>query len=234
MSLAYDFEPSLTGATFGSGGGEPYALALLRSTSNKLFLRDATSGDPSNHVMMDVSRWNADADDADLTLLSGVKGPMLDIGCGPGRMVRAAAALGLDALGIDVSQTAVHVARKLGINVVEGSIFDLVPGEGTWQTALLVDGNIGIGGDPAGLLARCRALLAPGGEIVIEVHDDPDRDYRYTGTIVDQHGVESASFPWAEVGLGAIRDLAGDLDLEVRQSWAIDGRTFCRLATTRR
>ena len=34
------------------------------------------------------------------------------------------------------------------------SVFETLPGEGRWDTVLLMDGNIGIGGDPAALLGR--------------------------------------------------------------------------------
>lgn len=220
MSLA-------TTATFGTGGAEPYASALRGG--DLLYLRDPSGG----HIAMDVSRWNADADDADLTLLASVTGPLLDVGCGPGRMVRAAQHLGLEALGIDVSLAAIELASRLGGAVIQGSIFDRVPAEGTWQTVLLVDGNVGIGGDIPALLTRCRELLCPTGEIVVEVHGEPDRLRHYLGEVVDTHGRRSARFPWAEVGRNSLAALLPAIGLRLAQSWEIDGRSFCRLATTR-
>lgn len=215
-------------ATFGSGGSEPYARALRDSET--LYLRE----DENNGATMDVGRWNARADLVDLTLLSSVTGPMLDIGCGPGRMVRAARELGIPALGIDVSPAAIAVARAEGIRVIEGSVFDRVPLAGEWQTALLVDGNVGIGGNVEHLLARCAELLVPGGEIVIEVHADPERHHTYSATIVDERGGESASFPWAEIGIDRLAAVARVQGLTVRESWILDGRGFCRLATPER
>lgn len=226
-------------ATFGTGGSEPYATALRRpdsldTDSNLLFLRDTRGGASDRRVTMDVSRWNADADDADLTLLLSVTGPLLDIGCGPGRMVRAAEALGILAVGIDVSAAAIDVASGLGGVFYQGTVFDPVPGEGDWQTALLVDGNVGIGGSIAGLLHRCRQLLAPEGEIVVELDPDPDHEDHYLGQVVDAAGRASATFPWAEIGLNRIVRLLPQLQLELVQSWDIDGRSFCRLAKTTR
>ena len=225
MSIAADARP----ATFGAGGAEPYAHALRTGTSRTLYLQETVDGVSARRSPMDFARWNALADDVDFTLLADVTGPVIDIGCGPGRMVRAAMDLGLAVLGIDVSPVAVQLGRAIGLNIIEGSVFDRVPNEGRWQTALLVDGNIGIGGDPAALLARCRRLLASGGELVVEVHDDPERDYTYTGTLVDETGAESASFPWAEIGLTRLVELAADNGLRLRQRWELDGRTFARL-----
>lgn len=221
---------SLAEATFGAGGAEPYAGALRGG--ELLYLRDARERS-THRVTMDVSRWNADADQADLTLLASVTGPVLDIGCGPGRMVRAALGLGLQALGLDVSPAAIAMASGLGGTYVEGSVFDRVPGEGIWQTALLVDGNIGIGGDIPALLARCRDLLAASGEIVIELHSDPEHDEHYMGQVVDSHGGTSAVFPWAEIGRKPLLALLPELGLRRVQCWEIDGRSFCRLAKTR-
>ena len=225
MNIATDTRP----ATFGAGGAEPYAHALRTGTSRTLYLQETVDGVAARRSPMDFARWNTNADDVDFTLLADVTGPVIDIGCGPGRMVRAAMDLGLAVLGIDVSPVAVQLGREIGLNVTEGSVFDRVPNEGRWQTALLVDGNIGIGGDPAALLARCRRLLASGGELVVEVHDDPDRDYTYTGTLVDEDGGESASFPWAEIGLTRLVELAATRGLTLRQRWHLGGRTFARL-----
>lgn len=221
---------SVTEATFGAGGTEPYAGAL--SGGELIYLRDARERS-TTRVTMDVSRWNADADQADLTLLASVTGPVLDIGCGPGRMVRAALGLGLRALGLDVSPAAIARATALGGSYLEGSVFDPVPGEGRWQTALLVDGNVGIGGDVAALLSRCRDLLAASGEIVVELHSDPAHEDRYLGEVVDSHGGASASFPWAEIGLTPLVALLPQLGLRLVMAWELDGRSFCRLAKTR-
>ena len=220
----------LAPATFGAGGGEPYARALRDGDSSTLYLHKVGSDGSATHAAMDFARWSAAADSVDFTLLSAVTGPLLDIGCGPGRMVRAAMDLGMVALGIDVSPAAVRYARDSGLNVIEGSIFDRLPREGQWQTALLVDGNIGIGGDPGALLERCRRLLAPAGELVVEVHEDPDRDHTYEGTLVDAHGRESETFPWAEIGLRRLAVLAPEHGLMLTERWQLDGRTFCRLA----
>ena len=216
--------------TFGAGGSEPYAAALRRNDSNVLYLHPSTSDESSVAAAMDVSRWNADADVVDFTLLRSVTGPVLDIGCGPGRMVRAAMDLGITALGIDVSPTAVEIATDAGLNVILRSVFDALPVEGQWQTVLLVDGNIGIGGDVSVMLERCREILSARGHIVVELHPDRSRDRGYIGRLVDSHGRESEPFPWAEIGIEPFLDRGRAAGLESRQVWELDGRTFCRLA----
>ena len=221
---------SLAASTFGAGGAEPYASALRGG--ELLYLSD-TRARSITRITMDVSRWNADADAADLTLLSRVTGPMLDIGCGPGRMVRAATDLGMLAVGIDVSAAALEIASNLGGSFFQCSVFDRVPGEGVWQTTLLVDGNVGIGGDILSLLARCRELLSASGEIVVELNPNANHEDYYFAEVVDTHGNRSDPFPWAEIGLNRLRDMLDRLGLELVQSWEMDGRAFCRLAKTR-
>ncbi len=213
-------------ATFGSGGAEPYARALLRDDRTLYLQSDAHQ----TTFEMDLSRWSEDADATDAGLLAGATGPVLDIGCGPGRMVRAAMARGLAALGIDVSQTAIDIARESGLMVLRRSVFDPLPREGRWGSALLVDGNIGIGGDPAGLLARCAELIAADGSVIVEVHGEPERDRTYVGTLMDMQGHRSAEFPWAEVGRDALEAHAVSVGLRLDQAWVTDGRGFCRLA----
>ena len=216
-----------TGPTFGSGGTEPYAAAL-RDESAVLYLRSTTAQIPAA-APMDAGRWSAGADGTDLDVLTGAAGPVLDIGCGPGRMVRAAMDLGLSALGVDVSPTAVRIASAAGLTVLNRSVFAPMPLEGGWGTALLLDGNIGIGGDVGALLVRCAELLAEDGVLVVEVSPDADRDRAFEGTLEDAQGRSSGVFPWAEIGIGPLRARAEAAGLRVDQDWIRTGRRFARL-----
>ena len=219
--------------TFGAGGSEPYAQAL-QSDDNVLYLHgnrtDAAPGTPTRVSTMHAARWSAQADAIDRFLLTGVAGPVLDIGCGPGRMIQAANDEGLDALGVDVSPTAVRIALAAGLAVLNRSVFDYIPLEGTWATLLLVDGNIGIGGDPDALLERCMRLLAADGVLVVEVHRDPEHDLTYVGTLHDAAGNTSDAFPWAEIGLNALRRRATKVGLVQAAEWTRGDRSFVRLA----
>ncbi|RFA11620.1 SAM-dependent methyltransferase [Subtercola boreus] len=212
--------------TFGAGGGEPYARAL--QNDGQLLLVPVGAPD-SRSLVMDVARWSSAADATDMSLIEEGTGPLLDIGCGPGRMVRAALTAGYSALGIDVSRAAVGVALAAGVPVLEASVFDRLPLEGEWMTLLLVDGNIGIGGDPTALLERCAELLSPTGCVLVEVQRDAMLDRTYDCTVVGDDGCASASFPWAEIGSSALAARAAEVGLTLVQTWTRDGRSFCRL-----
>lgn len=142
---------------------DPYSRALADGRG-PLFLRR-----PDGWMLrLDVERWCAGTDAADESVLERCEGDTLDAGCGPGRMVVALAARGRRALGVDMNPVAVSRAVEAGGRAVCASVFDPLPGEGGWRTALLVDGNIGIGGAPGGLLARMREVVLPGGLLIVE------------------------------------------------------------------
>ena len=84
-------------------------------------------------------------------------------------MLAALAAAGIDAAGIDICPEAVAAASRNGAAVVLGDVFDHVPSAGPWEGALLLDGNIGIGGDPVRLLLRVAELVTGRGHLVVEV-----------------------------------------------------------------
>jgi SAM-dependent methyltransferase len=220
-------------ATFGTGGSEPYARALRAAEPHVLYLEELRDDQSLSSSSMDFARWNGAADRVDIALLGSVRGPVLDVGCGPARMVRAAVGMQLEVLGLDVSSTAVELGAAAGLPMYEGSVFDFVPNEGLWHTVLLVDGNIGIGGDVSVLLARCAQLISFDGEVVVELDSNPARDHTYTGRLVDIHGGSSESFPWAEVGLSGVGRRAAGAGLTLRQAWSAGSRSFCRLAKSR-
>ena len=120
-------------------------------------------------MALPVHLWSRAADDSDHALVALCDGPTLDIGCGPGRLTEALVTHGHIALGIDVVAAAVAMTAERGVPAMRRDVFDQLPGEGRWHTALLADGNIGIGGDPVRLLRRVRSLLVPGGRVVVEL-----------------------------------------------------------------
>ncbi|SDP20618.1 transferase 1, rSAM/selenodomain-associated [Pedococcus dokdonensis] len=165
----------------------------------------------------------------DHLIVSRCSGPVIDIGCGPGRFVEALAARGLPVLGIDVSGASVGQTRARGASALCRDVFEPVPGEGRWQTLLLADGNVGIGGDPVELLIRCRELLSPEGWALVEVDPDEDVDRRAQVSLIGPLGRRSSPFPWAQVGARALVRYAAQAGLLAVEDWRGGGRAFVTL-----
>jgi SAM-dependent methyltransferase len=159
-------------------------------------------------------RWVEPLSVEDDALLGRVVGPVLDVGCGPGRHVLALAERGIVALGIDISPAAVDFARRRGAPVLARSVFDRVPGAGRWSSAILLDGNLGIGGHPEALLGRVASLLRPDGAVLVEL--EPPGTARTAELVrLDIGGVEGPWFAWT-----------ADDGLVVEEVWTIGDRWF--------
>ena len=199
---------------------DPYADAL-RAGRGPLFLRR-----PDGWLLpLEVERWCAGADPADMSVLRRCTGAVLDIGCGPGRLVSALCGLGLPALGVDTSPAAVSSTRRMGGAALQRSVFDSLPGEGRWQSALLLDGNIGIGGDPSRLLARARELLAPDGLLFVEAAP-AEVEERIEVRLDDGTGGRGPAFLWARLGCEALREQSIVAGWSVVEEWRCYERPF--------
>jgi SAM-dependent methyltransferase len=175
-----------------------------------------------------TDRWLGAVDAADLSVIDRVRGPALDVGCGPGRHVVALAERGVRAMGIDVTPCALHHARARGAPVLRRSVFDRVPATGRWVSALLLDGNVGIGGDPVALLARVATLVTADGAIFVEVDPPGLRDGARTVRL-DIGGHPGPWFALATVALDSVGEHAARAGLVVREQWSVDGRWFAAL-----
>ena len=185
--------------------------------------------DTGHTLDIDLRRWHDPTSDEEREVLATVEGPVIDVGCGPGRLVVTLLAQGVPALGVDSSPAAVALARQRGATVLERDVFDRLPGEGRWATALLFDGNVGIGGDPVRLLARCRELTGGRGEVLAEV-EPPGHGWRRLTAWFERDGEQSAAFAWAVVGADAIADLARAAGLRLAELVeTASGRWFARL-----
>ncbi len=184
--------------------------------------RDGTTRPATLH------RWVDAADDVDERVLAQLPGPVLDVGCGPGRHLHALARRGVFGLGVDICDVAVDLARGRGANAMVGSIFGDVPGAGQWRSALLLDGNIGIGGRPARLLRRVGELLAPEGTLLVELAG-PQSSTVETMARLERASSASDWFPWAEVSAAEIHTLADQADVFVSRCWHEGGRWFAVL-----
>lgn len=181
----------------------------------------------TERLPVDQWRHGRPGDDA---LVARCAGPTLDVGSGPGRLTVALAERGLPALGIDVTPYAVRMTRAAGGLALVRDVFDRVPGAGRWQTVLLADGNIGIGGDPPVLLRRVAALLGRHGSAVVELEPAPTR----TEWLRLREGRQTGEwFRWSHVGLDGIDEYAGAAGLAVRDIWTEASRWFADLILAR-
>jgi SAM-dependent methyltransferase len=102
--------------------------------------------------------------------LGGGRGPVADVGCGPGHVTAHLRELGLDVFGIDLSPAMVAEAsrRYPHVRFVVGSLTALDVPDGTLAGALAWYSTIHLA--PATLpaaFAELRRALAPGGQLVV-------------------------------------------------------------------
>jgi SAM-dependent methyltransferase len=183
-------------------------------------------------VPLPVASWRSEADPVDKLIIRHCSGATIDVGCGPGRLTAELAAAGHVVLGIDVVPEAVRQTRQRGVSALHRDVFEPLPGEGRWESVLLVDGNIGIGGDPVALLERLRGVLVRHGRIVVEVGAP--------GTPTDSVEAQlacgcaaTAYFPWAVVGVDGLAALASRAALSVRAVDRYDARWCAVLGAER-
>ncbi|WP_257426890.1 class I SAM-dependent methyltransferase [Nocardioides carbamazepini] len=212
-----------------TGPAAPFEVVFAHALRGETCTVRTVDGTP---VPLPVEDWRRRADLVDRLFLRHCAGATIDVGCGPGRLTEELALAGRPVLGIDVVHEAVAQTRRRGGSALHRDVFDRVPGEGRWDTVLLADGNIGIGGDPLALLTRMRALVRGGGRIVAEV-EPPGRP---TGSADVQLACPCASttyFPWGRVGVDGLAALANRANLTVRAVDRYDGRWCAVLGVAR-
>ena len=181
-----------------------------------------------SEIPLALDRYLRPADATDQRLLRAVNGPVLDVGCGPGRHLHVLAKRGVFALGVDLSPVAVGLARDGGANAIVGSIFDELPGAGTWRTALLLDGNVGIGGEPARLLRRVRGLLTDNGDVIVEL-DPPGVETATLMARLETANAQSRWFQWARLAATDIDRVATASGFSLRAQEQHGNRWFAWL-----
>jgi SAM-dependent methyltransferase len=178
-------------------------------------------------VELDIQRFRDAPSRSERRFLKRLTGPILDIGCGPGRAAAYLCQRDVPAMGLDANADLVALARLNGALCVHQSTFDPVPFEGRWQQVLLLDGNIGIGGDPAKLLERLRRILVPGGQALIEV----GRSGSSRQMIVREHasGKVGEPFAWATLTMSGLDELIAGLGWRCEYVYEIDDRLVVEL-----
>jgi SAM-dependent methyltransferase len=175
-----------------------------------------------------LDRWLGGCDAADRTVLERCAGATLDVGCGPGRLVAERRSPGVLSVGIDVNEVAVQITRDRGGAAVRADVFGPVLEQIDWETLVLLDGNLGIGGDPARLFARCAELLAPGGSLVVET-EAPGRGRGPGRRRLENAGEVGPWFPWATLDPEGVVACAAPAALLPRETWSADDRWFVAL-----
>jgi SAM-dependent methyltransferase len=204
-----------------------FDAALVAGGQTPLTLRTRTWARP-----LPLARWCGGADQADSAVLDRYVADLpgnarvLDFGCGPGRHTEHLTFAGLQTLGVDNSPTAVALTRRRGSSAVRADALGPLPGGSHgWDGVVLLDGNIGIGGDPLLLLCRVRDLLGPQGSVLVELDGSGCSDR--CRAVLDDGARTSRPFPWALLSRGAELDAAlCAADLRQTDSWTAAGATF--------
>jgi SAM-dependent methyltransferase len=107
---------------------------------------------------------------------------VLDFGCYDGGFLAYLGA-GWGRFGIEPSTAAAEVARSRGVEVIAATVeeVDSERYAGTFDAVVVFDVMEHLV-DPVGTLAALRALLTPGGVILIETGNSDSADWRLTGT----------------------------------------------------
>jgi SAM-dependent methyltransferase len=184
-------------------------------------------GDDGSRRRLPLGRWMGTPDAVEETVLARATGPVLDLGCGVGRHVIALTRRGVRAVGVEISPVAATIAREGGAEVIQASAFEQ-PTTSEWRTILLLDGNIGIGGDATRLLRRTAALLLPGGSVLVEL-EAPASTPRAQRVRLEGARAASSWIPWHFVGCEEIDRLAAASGFESVDRWPAGDRWFAEL-----
>ncbi|WP_191255705.1 class I SAM-dependent DNA methyltransferase [Amycolatopsis oliviviridis] len=149
------------------------------------------------------------------------RGPVVDVGCGPGHVTAYLASLGLDVAGVDLSPKMVEIARRqypdLRFSVGSMTALDLPDGElgglvAWWSIFHLPPELL-----PA-VFAEFRRTLAPGGRLLVGFHVG---DERLSPETAYGHPVTYDAYLLEP---GRIADLLGQAGFEVTARLAMEGR----------
>jgi len=105
--------------------------------------------------------------------LKKTKGRVLDIGCGPGRVMLTLKENGLDAVGVDHSENMVFIARQRGLNAYQLDVNHTLP-EGRFDAFVMYGNGFGMPGsidNIRNLLRRLHTIANPNAILIAESND---------------------------------------------------------------
>ncbi|MFD6069421.1 MULTISPECIES: class I SAM-dependent DNA methyltransferase [Amycolatopsis] len=152
-----------------------------------------------------------------------VRGPVADVGCGPGHVTAHLASLGLDVTGVDLSPKMVDIARRQypdqRFSVGSMTALDFPDGElgglvAWWSIFHLPPEEL-----PA-VFAEFRRTLAPGGCLLLGFHVG---DERLSPETAYGHPVTYDAYL---LDPGRVADLLGQAGFEVTARLAMEGRKW--------
>ncbi len=165
------------------------------------------------------------------TALKFCRGKVLDIGSGAGSHSLYLQEKGIDVTALDNSEGAIEVCRQRGVKQVVHN--DLYAFDGTdFDTLLLLMNGIGLAGsfeNLDGFFTKLKALMAPGGQILLDSSDiiymyPEDGEggyyvpgYPYYGEVrftMEYGGEESAPFSWLYLDFNTLKRAATANGLE--------------------
>ena len=193
--------------------------AALRAAATGRTVDLAAVGGPERARPLDATGWCGTSCPGDGALLARCAGATLDVGCGPGRLLARCSTGRPDAgcLGIDVSATAVRLARRRGGDALLRDVFGPVPAEGRWDSVAAGRRQHRHRRRPGRAAAPVPAVVHGAGRVVVEV--EPPGRPSWSGPLRlrtgDRH---SAPFRWAYVGvddIAAVADAAALRTLDI-------------------
>lgn len=135
--------------------GKGFKAYLLGDDRPFVILRD----DGFEHELQVASFFTGFGMKCERDMMNYVRGRVLDIGCGAGRVALWLQLRGFDVTGIDLSPTAVEVCKLRGLTKCSTmGLEDLDFPPASFDTALLLGDNLALGGTVPGTVALLRTL----------------------------------------------------------------------------
>ena len=154
----------------------------------------------------------------DIESALGRQGRLLDLGCGPGFLLKAAAEAGWQVAGVDVSRFAAEYAReRFGIRDVQAAPLERVEYPSGSFDAVTLQHVIEHFRDPVAMIRKIKRWLAPGGLLWLETPDIESGRAKRDGARWTHLKVPEHLFYFSEGTLRALLRAAGFRVLSVRR-----------------